>query len=171
MRPNFFKWSLISFVLGTFGQTTSAKEYFDPSLLQAVNGEIPIADTTEMSKGFQPAGVYRVTININQKKTYIKDIRFELNKQKELYPCLTYSDYKKFGINIDKILANAKDNALTKKCVAINDQVQDAVAELDFSKLELNISIPQIDLIDETVNGVPQEEWDDGIPALLMQYQ
>ncbi|WP_227413104.1 hypothetical protein, partial [Enterobacter cloacae complex sp. P4RS] len=69
MRPNFFKWSLISFVLGTFGQTTSAKEYFDPSLLQAVNGEIPIADTTEMSKGFQPAGVYRVTININQKKT------------------------------------------------------------------------------------------------------
>uniref|UniRef100_UPI00387ACCB4 FimD/PapC N-terminal domain-containing protein n=1 Tax=Cronobacter sakazakii TaxID=28141 RepID=UPI00387ACCB4 len=41
----------------------------------------------------------------------------------------------------------------------------------DFSKLQLDITIPQTVLRDESSQGVPEEEWDDGIPALINNYQ
>ncbi|MGL5393547.1 MAG: hypothetical protein ACRDA8_19585, partial [Shewanella sp.] len=57
-----------------------AGEYFDPGLLQSANGSAVINDTSLLSQGFQPAGTYRVQINVNGKPSLVSDVRFELNE-------------------------------------------------------------------------------------------
>ena len=72
---------------------------------------------------------------------------------------------------MSKLKSGAEDNALKGGCVSIEEQIPGAKTNFDFSKLKLEIALPQTVLRDESLQGVPQEEWDDGIPALLTMYQ
>ncbi|HEX4500381.1 MAG TPA: fimbria/pilus outer membrane usher protein [Scandinavium sp.] len=154
-----------------FSQSVLAGEYFDPGLLQAVNGNAAIGDTTILSEGYQPPGSYRVQINVNEKPKLIADIRFALNKKKELTPCFSFSVYKKLGVDLNKIASNAEDNDVKNSCVDMQEQVPGSKTTFNFSKLTLDVSIPQTVLQEEQLAGVTEEEWDDGIPALLSMYQ
>ncbi|ELY4002526.1 fimbrial biogenesis outer membrane usher protein [Cronobacter dublinensis] len=148
-----------------------AGEYFDPGLLQAVNGQSAITDTSLLSQGYQPPGTYRVHIDVNGKAVMVSSVRFELDKEKRLIPCLSFEAYKKLGVDMSKIDAKAKDNEATKACASAEEQVPGLKVDFDFSQLKLSINIPQTVLLDETVMGVPEEEWDDGIPAFVNTYQ
>ncbi|MFP1463530.1 FimD/PapC N-terminal domain-containing protein [Escherichia coli] len=47
--------------------------------------------------------------------------------------------------------------------------VPDATINFDFAAMRLNITIPQIALLIKSAHGyIPPEEWDEGIPALLL---
>jgi len=171
MRGTRIKW-LASFVATVmFSRTVLAGEYFDPGLLQAVGGNAAIGDTSLLSQGYQPAGTYRVHINVNEKTVMFSNIRFESNKEKQLVPCLSFSAYEKIGVDMSKVESGAEDNELKKTCTPIEEQIPGIKTAFDFSKMTLEITIPQTLLRDETVQGVPQEEWDDGIPALMSMYQ
>ena len=171
MRGTRIKW-LASFVAAVvFSRAVLAGEYFDPGLLQAVNGSAAIGDTSLLSQGYQPAGTYRVHINVNEKTVMFSNVRFESNKEKQLVPCLSFSTYEKLGVDMSKVESGAEDNEQKKSCIPIEEQVPGLKTAFDFSKMTLDITIPQTLLRDETVQGVPEEEWDDGIPALISMYQ
>lgn len=148
-----------------------AGEYFDPGLLQSVNGSNPIGDTSALSQGHQPPGIYRVKINVNGRAILINDVRFEQNKDKVLVPCLSFSTLQKLGVDMDNVESGMKDNDKDETCTPAETLFPGLKVDFDFSKLELNIAIPQTLLRDESLQGVPVEEWDDGIPALLSNYQ
>ncbi|WP_312582258.1 fimbria/pilus outer membrane usher protein [Atlantibacter hermannii] len=148
-----------------------AGEYFDPGLLQAVNGQDAITDTSLISQGYQPPGTYRVHIDVNGNAVMVNSVRFELDKEKRLIPCLSFNAYKKLGVDMSKLDTNAKDNELTNACAPAEEQVPGIKVDFDFAQLKLDINIPQTVLLDESVMGVPEEEWDDGIPALINTYQ
>lgn len=148
-----------------------AGEYFDPGLLQNVNGGATIGDTSLLSQGYQPPGTYRVHIDVNGKSVLFSSVRFELNKDKQLTPCLSFEMYQKLGVDMSKVDSKFEDNALKDACVPMEEQVPGTKASFDFSTLKLDIAIPQTVLRDESEQGVPVEEWDDGIPALISQYQ
>ncbi|EOL8978103.1 fimbria/pilus outer membrane usher protein [Cronobacter turicensis] len=171
MRGTKLKW-LASFVMSAiFCRTVAAGEYFDPGLLQAVDGKAALSDTSLLNQGYQPAGTYRVHINVNEKPVMISSVRFELNKDKQLVACLSFKAYQKLGVDMKKISSDAKDNELKSTCVPMEEQVPGTKLAFDFSRLQLDIIIPQTVLRDESVQGVPEEEWDDGIPALINNYQ
>ncbi|EKY3198635.1 fimbrial biogenesis outer membrane usher protein [Cronobacter turicensis] len=171
MRGTKLKW-LASFVMSAiFCRTVAAGEYFDPGLLQAVDGKAALSDTSLLSQGYQPAGTYRVHINVNEKPVMVSSVRFELNKDKQLVACLSFKAYQKLGVDMSKINSDAKDNELKNTCAPMEEQVPGTRLAFDFSKLQLDIVIPQTVLRDESVQGVPEEEWDDGIPALISNYQ
>ncbi|EOC1566232.1 fimbrial biogenesis outer membrane usher protein [Cronobacter dublinensis] len=171
MRDTRIKW-LASFVASViFSRAVWAGEYFDPGLLQAVNGNAPVADTSLLSQGYQPPGTYRVHINVNEKPVMFSNVRFEANKDKQLVACLSFKAYEKLGIDMSKLASKAEDNELKKTCFSIEDQVPEVKTHFDFSKLTLDITIPQTILRDETTQGVPEEEWDEGIPVLMTMYQ
>lgn len=171
MRGTKLKW-LASFVMSViFCRTVAAGEYFDPGLLQAVDGKAVLSDTSLLSQGYQPAGTYRVHINVNEKPVLISSVRFELNKDKQLVACLSFKAYQKLGVDMSKVSSGAKDNELKNTCVPMEEQVPGTKLAFDFSRLQLDIIIPQTVLRDESVQGVPEEEWDDGIPALISNYQ
>lgn len=171
MRSTRIKW-LASFVASVvFSRSVIAGEYFDPGLLQAVNGNAAISDTSLLSQGYQPPGTYRVHIDVNGNAVMVSSVRFELNKEKQLVPCLSFKAYEKLGVNMKNINSKAEDNELKNSCITMEEQVPGTKTDFDFSKLKLEISIPQTVLRDETLMGVPEEEWDDGIPALISMYQ
>jgi len=148
-----------------------AKEFFDPGLLQAVNGNAAIADTSLLSEGYQPAGTYRVHIDVNGKSILYSSVRFEPDKDKQLVACLSFQSYQKLGVDMSKIDANAEDNEVKNACISMEEQLPGTKVDFDFSKMKLDVSIPQTVLRDENIQGVPEEEWDEGIPALISAYQ
>lgn len=148
-----------------------AGEYFDPGLLQSANGNTVINDTSLLSQGYQPPGTYRVQINVNGKPSLVSDIRFELNDKKELIPCLSFKIYQKLGVDLKKVASRTEDNSVKNACMNMQEQIPGTKADFDFSKLTLDISIPQIVMRDESLTGVPEDEWDDGVPALISMYQ
>ncbi|EPN9384257.1 fimbria/pilus outer membrane usher protein [Cronobacter malonaticus] len=171
MRGSKIKW-LASFVMSAiFCRTVTAGEYFDPGLLQSVNGEATLSDTSLLSQGYQPAGTYRVHINVNDKPVMISSVRFEQGKDKQLVACLSFKAYQKLGVDMSKVSSKAEDNDVKNTCVSMEEQVPGTKVAFDFSKLQLDITIPQTVLRDESSQGVPEEEWDDGIPALINNYQ
>lgn len=171
MRDTRITW-LASFVASVlFSRTAVAGEYFDPGLLQSVNGNATISDTTLLSQGYQPPGTYMVHIDVNGAETMTSNVRFELDKEKRLVPCLSFSNYQKLGVDMSKVNSKAEDNELKKACAPMEEQVPGTKTSFDFSKLNLSVNIPQTVLRDETLTGVPQEEWDDGLPALFNTYQ
>lgn len=152
-------------------RSVSAGEYFDPGLLQSVNGQASIGDTSILSQGHQPPGIYRVHIDVNGTAVMVSSVRFELNKEQQLVPCLSFEAYKKLGVDMSKIDSSTKDNEQTKACVPAEEQVPGVKTDFDFTQLKLSVNIPQTVLLDESISGVPEEEWDDGIPALINTYQ
>ncbi|EPO1789526.1 fimbria/pilus outer membrane usher protein [Cronobacter turicensis] len=171
MRGIKIKW-LASFVMSViFCRAVTAGEYFDPGLLQNVDGKAALSDTSLLSEGYQPAGTYRVHINVNEKPVMISSVRFEPNKEKQLVACLSFKTYQKLGVDMSKVSSSAEDNELKNTCVSMEEQIPGTKLAFDFSKLQLDIVIPQTVLRDESTEGIPEEEWDDGIPALISNYQ
>lgn len=148
-----------------------AGEHFDAGLLQSVNGGETISDTALLSQGYQPAGLYRVHIDVNGQAAMVSNVRFELNKDNQLVPCLSFKIYKKVGVDMSKIDSKSEDNELKNTCKPMEEQIPGTRAKFTFSTMKLDITVPQTVLRDENVLGVPEEEWDDGIPALITMYQ
>ncbi|MCG0457716.1 fimbrial biogenesis outer membrane usher protein [Enterobacter cloacae complex sp. ECC445] len=170
MQNTRISW-LALFVASGILRPLYAGEYFDPGLLQTVNGGATINDTTLLSQGYQPAGTYQVHIDVNGKERLVSAIRFELNKDKQLIPCLSFNTYQKLGVDMNKVDSKNDDNELTNACKPMEEQLPGTKVVYDFATLQLDISIPQTLLQDENEQGIPVEEWDDGIPALITQYQ
>lgn len=171
MRCFKFTWLMPFAVSAVCSPSAWSGEHFDPGLLQSVNGSAVINDTALLSQGFQPAGTYSVHIDVNGKSVIVSNVRFEANSDKQLVACLSFGIYKKLGVDMSKLKSGTEDNSLKGTCVSVEEQIPGAKAHFDFSKLKLEISLPQTVLRDESLQGVPQEEWDDGIPALISMYQ
>ncbi|WP_416821300.1 FimD/PapC N-terminal domain-containing protein, partial [Cronobacter sakazakii] len=100
MRGSKVKW-LASFVMSAiFCRTVTAGEYFDPGLLQNIDGKAALSDTSLLSQGYQPAGTYRVHINVNEKPIMMSSVRFEPDKNKQLVACLSFKAYQKLGVDM-----------------------------------------------------------------------
>ncbi|NCI18115.1 fimbrial biogenesis outer membrane usher protein [Cronobacter muytjensii] len=165
------KWLAAFVATAIFSRSVLASEYFDPGLLQAVNGNAAISDTSLLSQGYQPPGTYRVHISVNGSVAMVSSIRFELNKEKQLVPCLSFKTYQKLGVDMSKVDSKAQDNEVKNTCEPMEEQLPGTKTSFDFSKMALEIAIPQTVLRDESLMGIPEEEWDDGIPALTTMYQ
>lgn len=153
-----------------FSRVVVSKEYFDPMLLQSIDGKQTITDTSMFSTGGQPPGVYRVNVKVNEQTVLNTSLEFKQNDTDELVPCMSFDLYKKLGLDMEKLTANAKDNAKNSSCTPIESQFPDVKATFNFSNIELNIAVPQ-SMLDEQYDVVPVEEWDDGVPAILSNYQ
>ncbi|ENL7328683.1 fimbrial biogenesis usher protein [Escherichia albertii] len=152
---------------------SQAESYFNPAFLLS-NGE-SVADLSRFEKGnHQPAGVYRVDLWRNEEFIGSQDIVFETSTEKTgdksggLMPCFTMSLLNRIGISAAAFLAlQEKQN---DSCINLLKVVPDAQINFDFSALRLNVSIPQILLSNSARGYIPPEEWDEGIPAFLLNY-
>lgn len=164
-------WNVALFVSGILLSRYANGEYFDPELLESLGGKISANTTSLLSQGTQPPGVYRVRIEVNGTPLMYSSIRFALNKDKALYPCLSFQNYEKIGIDMEKIIKGEKNNAETNACIPIEKQIPDVKMDFDFSQLLLRISLPQSVMRNEEMSGVDISDWDDGIPAIFNTYQ
>lgn len=117
------------------------------------------------------AGEYKVDLYINGKLLDRRMVTFVQDKPDgELHPCFTEvkETLKSFGVKVDalKTLENVDDKA----CINPVPLIDGAVWTLDADKLTLALSVPQIYLDIAARDTIPPSRWDEGITALMMNY-
>jgi len=153
-----------------------AESYFNPAFL--AGDAAAVADLSRFEKGnHQPPGKYRVDIWRNDEFIATEDLLFsetdgarpgETVKSGGLTPCLDVDWLKRLGLNMLAYPELAKYKA--GACVPVAEAVPGAEITFDFARLRLDISLPQAALLNSARGYIPPDQWDEGIPAALVNY-
>lgn len=147
-----------------------ADNYFNPAFL--TGDASAVADLSRFEKGEgQAAGTYRVDVSVNETFLFSKDVEFKPageDGKGELTPYLTSSMLDELGVN----LASFPELKMLKadEKVSLVKAIPDAHADFDFEKQTLHISLPQASMKQSARGYIPPERWDQGINALLLNY-
>ena len=137
---------------------------FDPSMLNDKS-----ADLTLFNQGIQPPGVYTVDILVNEEQVATRDVKFSVKKNADgtaaLYPCLLIKELSEYGIKTENYPALIRNG----ECIDLS-AIPDASINFDFNNKKLAINVPQISMRLKQKGIAPQALWDDGIPALMLDY-
>lgn len=158
-------------LMGTLSFSVQARDFFNPALLEMDNPNQGATDLTVFEDGIgQAPGTYRVDIFLNNEQRDTGDVTFSIQKgadgKEHLQPCLSVAQLKGMGVKTDLFprLGDAK-----AQCANL-DVIPQASAKFRFSDQQLLLSIPQAALTLNARDYVPESQWDEGIPALLLNY-
>jgi outer membrane usher protein len=141
--------------------------YFDPYTLDPRGGGVA-ADLEVFSRGQQLPGVYRVDIFLNRTRIANRDMTFVMDKD-VLRPQLTVSDLKEMGVNTAAFpLLNEMSPGVS--ITDIGAYIPEATTHFEFSHQRLDVLVPQASLTFEARNAVNPTRWDQGISAVIMNY-
>lgn len=160
--------------LGFFNNAL-ARDFFDPDFIKSVGQSDPssIPDLSlYATKDAQAPGEYRVDVVLNNNLQETTDIRFVEKKdpatgELKLVPCLSIAKLTSYGLR-SGVFPNLKEDA--NGCTDTSG-IPDFTTDFNFNTQQLLISIPQAALSTIAQGFVPSEEFDDGINALLTNYQ
>lgn len=150
----------------------NAGVYFNPAFLSVGNRASiveSLADLSHFEKGYQAAGIYRVSIYLNDVYLSDEDVEFANDKSNALYPKFSREKYESMGIifNSKDDLDKIPDDEIIKD---LGEIIPSASARFNFSQLRLDLSVPQI-LISRQARGyVDPSSWEAGLPAALLNY-
>ncbi|MDK9605157.1 MULTISPECIES: fimbrial biogenesis usher protein [Lelliottia] len=162
-------WRQIVLLTLVFSPVTRADNYFNPAFLSDDPSAVASLKRFEKGNGHGP-GKYRVDIYLNGTFVSTEDVEFKApaNKQGDVAPCLTRVRLDALGVEMKAfpdIAALAED-----ACVPLATMIPDARTDFDFEQQHLNISLPQAAMKQSARGYIPPEQWDDGITALLLNY-
>lgn len=160
MKLSFLALSVAGACLSVAAQ---ARDYtFDASQL-GVNARE--ANLALINKGGQLPGVYPTDILLNGDRVAARDVEYATaGDGVTLKPCLTVEELSRYGVRTDKYPQLASG-----RCADL-EVIPGAKVTWQLYSQQLLLSIPQVALR-PTLSGIaPQALWDDGIPALLMDY-
>ncbi|CAI1567271.1 Outer membrane usher protein fimD precursor [Serratia quinivorans] len=173
-----------------------AEMYFNPAFLS--DDPSAVADLSRFQQGGgQAAGKYQVDIYVNQDLYKTQTLTFREKKTLPaeqtpiatdatavvdlsggaaeipddgtgLSPCLTVEMLTDMGVKATALTSLA--NVPKDQCINIEQALPGAYTSFDFSKLQLNVSIPQAVMSNDVRGYIPPDRWDQGIPALLFNY-
>ncbi|SPY78527.1 fimbria/pilus outer membrane usher protein [Providencia rustigianii] len=150
-----------------------AADYFNPNSLSIVEGQniAQLQDLEQFSKpGGQIAGDYRVDVILNGNSIETKEIKFIEDKENnQLIPVLTKQELADWGVKVDDIPA-LRSLSSTQEIGALSQYIPDAKSTLDLPQQQLIISIPQIAMNQVASDAIPMSQWENGVPALVMNY-
>lgn len=162
---------LVMLLLSGYLRNAEAREVFNPYALEIDNPGQPVADLSAFAEADgQLPGTYRVAVYVNgEKQGEAQDIAFTAGPDKKLTAQLTPAMLKAWGVKTDVFPALA---ALPpdKPLDDIGRYIPMAATDLRFSKLQLNVSIPQAAMNASARGWVDPSEWDEGVPAALLNY-
>lgn len=163
---------LVSGVLlggGVYFSPAQASEYFDPSAIQLRGGQQAV-DLNTLSAGGQLPGTYRVDVIVNGEIYETRDLTFTREQDGgPLVPVLTAADLRAMGVNDDVIPAfqSASDDTVVTD---IGSLIPGASTQFDFNRQRLDIRVPQASMNAGARGEIDPSKWDQGLPALLMDY-
>lgn len=159
-----------------------------------------VADLSRFEQNQQAPGTYRVDVYLNDNYLATRNVLFKVSGSSEkpaadktgankdaqqasdvnasehtaaddgtgLTACITAKNLENMGVNVKAFPKLAKIAPDT--CVDLPQVIPDAYSFFDFEHLKLNISIPQAALSNTARGYIPPEQWDQGIPAVLLNY-
>ncbi|MGY9370128.1 fimbria/pilus outer membrane usher protein [Citrobacter pasteurii] len=162
---------LIMVLLLGYLRHAEARETFNTHALELDSPGQAVVDLSAFSEADgQLPGTYRVTVYVNgEQQGEAQDIAFVAGSDKKLTAQLTPAMLKAWGVNTAAFPALAALPA-DKPLEDIGRYIPMASGELRFSKLQLNLSIPQAAMSATARGWVDPSEWDEGVPAALLNY-
>lgn len=164
-----------------FNDSLLAHDFFDPDFIKSV-GQGDSSSTPDLSvyatKYAQAPGEYRVDVILNNEYVETTTIQFientiqqntedSNNDTKKLIPCLSLAKLSGYGLRLGAF-PRLKEDATG---CAITREIPNFSTDFNFNSQQLHISIPQAALTRSAQGYVDPEEFDDGINALLTNYQ
>ena len=156
-------------VCGNMANPAFSRDYFNPALLETGRSGQQHVDLSIFENGQQVPGTYRVDIWVNDMLLETREVSFALragsDEKADLQPCLTREDLKRLGVKVELFpgLAGAD------RCANLA-AIPQASAQFQFNRQRLMLSIPQAALENKVRGYVPPEQWDEGLPAMLLNY-
>ena len=152
-----------------------ARDFFDPAFIKSVGQSDPssIPDLSlYATRDAQAPGEYRIDVILNNSLQETADIRFVENKDPttdtlKLVPCLSIAKLTSYGLRADAFPGLKED---ANGC-ADTHVIPDFTTDFNFNTQQLLVSIPQAALSTIAQGFVSPDEFDDGINALLTNYQ
>lgn len=185
----YFSLSLLTLVI--LSSSCLAENGFNPAFLERLGDSHDVADLSAFNSkdGGQLPGKYTVDIYINGDIVDHREIDFVKNvsavkDDTGLRPCISLQQLKKYGVKTDAInplllnksaatetaSATAAVTDIAASCEDFVSLIPSANTEFHFENQKLDISIPQA-MMSSTAKGyVDPSLWDNGINALLMNY-
>lgn len=147
-----------------------AEYHFNPAFLAL--DPSTVADLNHFQSGTDMApGKYKVDVYVNGSFSATRPVVFLSKKnesEEELKPIFTIEQLFSLGVRTDTL--PALKGKKTSDTVSLEDNIPDAKATADLSNLRLDLSIPQIAMRNDARGYIPPEQWDQGINALLLNY-
>ncbi|AOM40613.1 fimbria/pilus outer membrane usher protein [Xenorhabdus hominickii] len=151
-----------------FHLNACAENKFNIHALKIGNDLPEDIDLSIFQNGFQPPGTYWVDIYLNKKEVREANVEFVL-KDGKLQPKITVRQWRDMGVKIDSF--PELTNFLPETVITdIGKYIPSANVEFNFNQQRLNISIPQAALDYRVRDYVSPELWDQGLTALLVNY-
>jgi outer membrane usher protein len=138
-----------------------------------------VADLSRYTRGNPVApGVYSLDLFINGKKRGRFDVLFRAVPGSDVAaPCFTMSSLERAGVDMERVLQRFKEAGkrddetdASLQCIPLAEAVPGSLASFDTADLQLDLSIPQIELRKEAAGYVDPSRWDNGINAGFVQY-
>lgn len=152
-----------------YASQSLAETYFNPRFLS--DDPSAVASLSNFEKGIEaPPGSYRVNIYVNDNFVTNKEVKFDINKEKNrLEPCLSYQELVQLGMNGSAVKDISKDN-LTVQCFPLSNKISDATSSFDVGTQKLSLNIPQAYMQAHGRDYISPELWSEGIPAAMVNY-
>lgn len=154
-------------------ETTGYVYKFDASLIKN-HGEY--TDLTIFEQGAQLPGIYPVDVLLNGKKVDSSELAFHIEKDPDGKPflktCLSREMLIRYGVKVEDYPSLFPNNSESERvsCADLS-AIPQSTETFQFSEQKLLLGIPQIALRPEWSGIAPVALWDDGLSALLMNYQ
>ncbi|WP_410516546.1 fimbrial biogenesis usher protein (plasmid) [Pantoea allii] len=159
-------------------QGFAAELFFPPEFFSS--DKEAVADLSHFSaEGGQMPGNYQVDVYLNNEPAGVKNIAFSArsaagkpnNNERDhtgLTPCLSAKYLKELGVKTALYPALAK--AAGDECLSLGTLIPYAYTRFQFTRMRLDISIPQASLNNKARGHIDPDQWDEGINAALMNY-
>ena len=150
-----------------------ADDYFNPAALNNINDE-NVADFVNLEQfsqsGTQLPGDYYVTVVVNNQNMGSATVRFIQNeKTQALVPVVTKAMLKEWGVKTD-VLPAFKELSDDEEISDMDTRIPQSQAHFVFEQQRLNLSIPQAAMSQEARGFTDESQWDQGLPAFLLNY-
>ncbi|MCM7773444.1 fimbrial biogenesis outer membrane usher protein [Enterobacter asburiae] len=156
--------------LGLIVFPVAAQEYyFNPAALEMQDPGQQTADLERLFRtGEQMPGNYRVDIYMNGSFVETRSINFVMADNK-LAPELTVKQLAEMGVKTQALPA-LTELSNSQAITPIGNYIPDASTDFSLEEQRLDISIPQTALDTKARGFIDPSQWDQGIPALLLNY-
>ncbi|WP_139850407.1 fimbria/pilus outer membrane usher protein [Acinetobacter pullicarnis] len=170
-KKNKILYLLFGLIFTSTIENTFAEEIFNPAFLtDGHSSDIIISDLSKFNqKKYQPPGVYRVEILVNNEKVDTEDVVFIENYDEQgntfLLPCLDAEKIKSFGIIV--VETETDSNAM---CMDFLSRIPGSTSDFIFDKQKLKLTFPQVSIRNNVRGYISPERWDNGINAFYTSY-
>ena len=142
----------------------AASEEFNTDFLLDLTDKITV-ETVQKGYVISP-GVYKFTVNLNQKISNSHNVRFYKNEDQDITPCFDQDFIDQYQIIFNQAEQIKIDN---NGCYDLK-AIPQASIEVNAAQQKLNLSVPQVNLEKVPKDYISPKLFDEGISAFILNY-